>query len=258
MTFSTASVARMCSRHPGRTLAAWGAAVSGAIAALLLVLTGFTTEAAATNNPQSERANDRLIAAFRPDPEHALTDLVVVRSARLTVDGEQFRTFADGLVRTGRESGAVLNAVTYFDTADPSLVSSDRHSTLIPINIANDDAAGEVIDAVQRADADPNYAVTVTGSTTRDHDFNELSKRDLQNGELKFGLPAALLILLLILLLVFGTVVAGLVPLLMALVAITTALGLVALLTQLFELSIFTTNMLTGNSSGQGMRAHRR
>jgi hypothetical protein len=169
MTFSTASVACMCSRHPGRTLVAWGVVVLGAIAAVVLVLTGFTTEAAATNNPQSERANDRLIAAFPPDPGRALTDLVVVRSARLTVDDEQFRTFAGGLVRTGRESGTVLNAATYFDTADPSLVPADRYSTLIPINIPNDDAAGEVIDAVQRADAGPNHAVTVTGSTIRDH-----------------------------------------------------------------------------------------
>jgi putative drug exporter of the RND superfamily len=249
MRFSTASVARACSRHPGRTLVAWGVVVVGAIAALVFVLTGFTTEAAATNNPQSERAADRLVAAFPRDPGRAFTDLVVVRSARLTVGDEQFRTFVDGLVRAGRESGAVRSAATYFDTADPSLVSADRHATLIPVNIPSDDAAGEFIDAVQRADADPNYAVTVTGSTTRDHDFNELSARDLQNGELKFGLPAALLILLL----VFGTVVAGLVPLLMALVAITTALGLVALLTQLFELSIFTTNMLTGMGLALGI-----
>src|SRR5215472_15324465 len=236
MTFSTASVARVCSRHPGRTLAVWGVVVLGAVAALVLVLTGFTTGAAATNNPQSERASDRLVAAFPRDPGRAVTDLVVVRSARLTVDGAQFRRFAGALVRTGRDSGAVRSAATYFHTADPSLVSAGRHATLIPVDVPGDDAAGEVIDAVQRADADPNYAVTVTGSTTRDHDFNELSKRDLQNGELKFGLPAALVILLL----VFGTVVAGLVPLLMALVAITTALGLVALLTQLFERSIFT------------------
>jgi hypothetical protein len=75
MTFSTASVARMCSRHPGRTLVAWGVVVVEAVAALVLVLTGFTTKAAVTNNPQSERASDRLIAAFPPDPERALTDL---------------------------------------------------------------------------------------------------------------------------------------------------------------------------------------
>src|SRR4029450_10192440 len=111
------------------------------------------------------------------------------------------------------------------------------------------DAAGEVVDVVQRADGDPDFAVNVTGNTTRDHDSNTLSERDLQNGELKFGLPAGLIILLL----VFGTVVAGLIPLLMAIVAITTALGLVALLTQMFDLSIFTTNMLTGMGLALGI-----
>ncbi|HKE51514.1 MAG TPA: MMPL family transporter, partial [Actinomycetes bacterium] len=198
MRFSTAAVAGACSRHPGRTLAVWGVVLLGSIAALVFALTGFTTEAAATNNPQSDRADARLVAAFPPDPQRAVTDLVVVRSTSLTVDDQQFRTFVAGLVRTGRESGAVLNAITYFDTQDPTLVSADRHATLIPVNIGDDEDAAEVIDAVKRADADPDYAVLVTGNTTRDHDFNELSERDLTNGELKFGLPAALIILLLV------------------------------------------------------------
>ena len=249
MTFSTAALARACSRHAGRTLAVWGVVVAGSIVALAFVLTGFTTEATGTNNPESERASDRLLTAFPPDPARAVTDLVVVRSARLTVDDEGFRTFVDGLVRAGRETGAVLSGITYFNTGDRSLVSADRHSTLVPVNITDADAAGDVIDAVQRADAEPDFAVAITGNMTSDHDFNVLSERDLQNGELKFGLPAALLILLL----VFGTVVAGLVPLLMALVAIITALGLVSLLTQLFELSIFTTNMLTGMGLALGI-----
>jgi uncharacterized membrane protein YdfJ with MMPL/SSD domain len=249
MNVSTTALARACSRHAGRTLAVWGLVVAGSIAALAFVLTGFTTEATGTNNPESERASDRLLTAFPPDPARAVTDLVVVRSARLTVDDDGFRTFVDGLVRAGRQTGAVLSGITYFNTGDRSLVSADRHATLVPVNITDADAAGDVIDVIQRADADPDFAVAITGKMTSDHDFNVLSERDLQNGELKFGLPAALLILLL----VFGTVVAGLVPLLMALVAIITALGLVSLLTQLFELSIFTTNMLTGMGLALGI-----
>jgi uncharacterized membrane protein YdfJ with MMPL/SSD domain len=249
MKFSTTSIARSCSRHAWRTLAVWGVVLVGSIAALAFVLTGFTTESAGTNNPESERADDRLVAAFPPNPALTVTDLVVVRSDSLTVDDEGFRAFIDGLVRAGREIDGVGSAVTYFDTHDRSLVSADRHATLIPVNITDDAAAGDVIDAVERANADPEFAVTITGTTTRDHDFNLLSERDLQNGELKFGIPAALLILLL----VFGTVVAGLVPLLMAIVAITTALGLVALLTQVFSLSIFTTNMLTGMGLALGI-----
>ena len=53
--------------------------------------------------------------------------------------------------------------------------------------------------------------------------------------------------------LVFGTVVAGLVPLLMAIVAIVVALGLTALVAQQFELSVFVINMLTGMGLALGI-----
>jgi uncharacterized membrane protein YdfJ with MMPL/SSD domain len=249
MKLSTTVLARACSRHPGRTLAAWGLVLAGSVVALALVLTGFTTEGTGTNNPESERAAERLNGAFPPDPRRAVSDVVVVRSTRLAIDDPGFRSFVDGFVRDSEQTGAILGARTYFETNDPSLVSADRHATLIALNITDEDGAGKVIDVVRRADAEAAFSAAITGNFTRDHDFNHLSERDLQNGELKFGLPAALLILLL----VFGTVVAGLVPLLMAMVAILSALGLVALLTQLFELSIFTTNMLTGMGLALGI-----
>ena len=64
----------------------------------------------------------------------------------------------------------------------------------------------------------------MTGEGTLDHDFNDLSQHDLKSGELEFGLPAALIVLLI----VFGAVVAGLVPLVMAIISIVVALGLCA------------------------------
>ena len=97
--------------------------------------------------------------------------------------------------------------------------------------------------------ASPDFAVAVTGEKTREHDFNELSQDDLKSGELQFGLPAALIILLL----VFGGVVAGLVPLLMAMFSIVVALGLTALVAQGFELSVFVVNMLTGMGLALGI-----
>ena len=51
----------------------------------------------------------------------------------------------------------------------------------------------------------------------------------------------------------FGAVVAGLVPLLMAIVSIIVALGLSALLAQQFELSVFLVNMLTGMGLALGI-----
>jgi putative drug exporter of the RND superfamily len=245
----TERIARMCASHPWLTLGAWALALAASISALVLVMTGLTTEGTPTNNPESERADDRLVTAFPPDPRRAVTDLVVVRSESFTVDQPRFRAFVTELGREGRATGAVAGATTFYATGDRSLVSADRHATLVPLFIDDEDRAADVIEIVERGDEDPDFALSITGSTTRDNDFNELSERDLQNGELKFGLPAALIILLL----VFGAVVAGVIPLLMAMFSIVTALGLVALLSQPFELSVFIVNMLTGMGLALGI-----
>ena len=71
-----------------------------------------------------------------------------------------------------------------------------------------------MVEKVEAVGEEGAFAVSVTGEVTLDYDFDLLSQEDLENGELKFGLPAALIILLL----VFGAVVAGLVPMLMAIV----------------------------------------
>ena len=147
------------------------------------------------------------------------------------------------------EITALGRARTYLDDASAGLVSEDRHATIIPIALFDDDETEALVEKVEALGEDTAFAVSVTGEETLDYDFNLLSQEDLENGELKFGLPAALIILLL----VFGAVVAGLVPLLMAIVAIVVALGLSALLSQQFELSVFLVNMLTGMGLALGI-----
>jgi RND superfamily putative drug exporter len=242
----TARIARACAVHPWRTLGAWGAALAAALAALVFLMTGLTTEALGTNNPESERADERLGAAFPPDPDRTVTDVVVVRSERYRVDEPRFRRFVERLAAEGRATGAIAGGPPSLERLQ---TSDDRHAVLIPVFITSEEGAADVIEVVEKADADPDFAVAVTGAQTRDHDFNLLSERDLQNGELKFGLPAALVVLLL----VFGAVVAGLVPLLMAIFSILAALGLVALLSTQFELSVFIVNMLTGMGLALGI-----
>src|SRR5207248_5439530 len=92
-------------------------------------------------------------------------------------------------------------------------------------------------------------SLAITGDHSVSNDFNTLSQRDLEHGELAFGLPAALVVLML----VFGAVVAGLVPVLMALLSIVVGLGLVALLSLEFSLSVFIVNMLTGMGLALGI-----
>jgi uncharacterized membrane protein YdfJ with MMPL/SSD domain len=248
MTLSTRSLAAASARHAWRTIGAWIIVAVLAVAAIATLLGGsLTTEGSPTNNPESERAEDVRLAAL-PDPSTAVTDIVVIRSEKYTVDSPQFEAYVREFVDDGEIDALGLES-TYLDDPNAGLVSDDRHATIVPIALFDDEETEALVEKVEDIDEDRSFAVSVTGTETLDHDFNLLSQEDLENGELKFGLPAALVILLL----VFGAVVAGLVPLLMAIVSIIVALGLSALLAQQFELSVFLVNMLTGMGLALGI-----
>ena len=245
----TESIARACAAHPGRTFSAWALVLAASILAIALLLSGLTTDAVVTGDPESARAERLYQREFPPDPQREFTDVIVVRSDDLTVDDEEFRRTVDQLERDARNSAALVSSRTYYGTNDRTLVSADRHATLVPVFVRDDEAVADVISLVDDVDGEERFDAAITGNQTTDHDFNHLSERDLQEGELQFGLPAALLVLLL----VFGAVVAGLIPLLMAAVSIVVALGLVALVSTQFELSIFIVNMLTGMGLALGI-----
>jgi RND superfamily putative drug exporter len=238
--------------HPRWTIGAWIAATLLAFVTIGALLGGaLTTEGNPTNNPQSQRAKDVREAAFPAASSAAITDIVIVRSSRYTVDAPEYRSFVRELAGRVGAAKKVESVRTYLGTRNASLVSRDRHATMVQFAMPDESSSGvdDVIDAVREADARPAFAATVTGQRTLNHDFNKLSESDLQSGELQFGLPAALVVLLL----VFGTVVAGLVPLLIALPSIIVALAFVAILGHAFSLSIFTVNMLTGMGLALGI-----
>src|SRR6202008_4923923 len=96
-----------------------------------------------------------------------------------------------------------------------------------------DNGIARVIDVVQREGVRPGFEAAITGNFTTDHDFNQLSQHDLEHGELAFGLPAAIVVLVL----VFGALVGAALPLVLAIVAIVVGLGLTAVVGQFTDLS---------------------
>ena len=248
MKLSTQTIASASARHPWRTIGVWIATFVLAMAAIGVLLgDSLTTEGAPTNNPESERAIDVIARAFPPTPETFTTDVVIVRSEQYRLDDPAFEAFVRNLLESS-ETSALAEARSYL-TEPEAPISADGHATLIPIAILDDDDTPAVIEELEAANEDAAFEVAIAGERALDHDFNLLSQEDLEKGELQFGLPAALIILLL----VFGAVVAGLIPLLMAIVSIVVALGLVAILAQQFELSIFVVNMLTGMGLALGI-----
>ena len=205
----TELLARACAGHPLLALTGWALAV---VVSFFLIATAldFNDDADFTGRPESIKAGaifDRTFPPTAQEQRQAATDVIVVTSARYTVDAPLFRhvvtTVAGGAIATGP---GVLSIRTYLN-GDRSLVSPNRHTTVIPLQVADDPDIEPVVSLV-RSTSWPDFSVAVTGDRTTSNDFDLLSQEDLEKGELQFGLPAALIILLL----VFGAVVAGLVP----------------------------------------------
>src|SRR4029079_10420629 len=191
---------------------AWIAAIVLALVSAATLLPGnLTTTGHVTGKPESKQAED----AFNRFPQdgNGVDELIVVRSASATADQPAFKSFLRQLGRQGEATGVVH--------LERLLGVSDDHRAVL-IGIQRQQDVDKLLPVVERNDGRDGFNVVMTGEGTLAHDFNELSQHDLKSGELEFGLPAALIILVL----VFGAVVAGLVPLVMAIVAIIVALGL--------------------------------
>ena len=247
----TERLARHAALHPKRMLAIWGAIFVLSIAAIAVLLpSALTTDATVTNDPESQRGYDAMFRHLPPSGDD-VNEVVLVRAPGKDVTTDrQTQLEVEQLAAALQATGRTARVRSYFDDKDPGLLSPDKDAVVITIGMGPDaeDGIKDVIDVVQQADRGPLEA-TITGEFTADDDFLTLSNKDLKEGELFFGLPAALIVLLL----VFGAVVAGLIPVLLAIVAIVFALALVAVVGQVWEVSFFVVNMLTGMGLALGV-----
>jgi RND superfamily putative drug exporter len=231
----TERLARASAQHAKRVVAVWLlAALVASVLIVLLLAGGLTTEQRMTNVPESYAAA-HLLAKRLPDP-NPVDETIVVRSERLTADDPRFRRFVNDVAQ--KATVAARTGVTHAFAA----VSRDRHAALITLDMYDGERRiGDVVRVVEAANSREDFAVHITGEWSIGHDFLELSQTDLREGELRYGLPASLVVLLI----VFGTLIAAAVPLMLGVTTIVVALGLASLVAATFELSIFAVNMLT-------------
>jgi uncharacterized membrane protein YdfJ with MMPL/SSD domain len=245
----TERLARESGRRPWLVVGLWLVLVFTSIA-LVATFLEFEGEAEITRETESKQASQILDQAFPQGAmgEQAISEVVVVRAENGDIESAASRERVAALADELRRSGAT-HVVTFAE--DPRLVSQDRDATVLLVALGRgaEEAVDGIVDAVQRLDGEPGYVAAVTGNFTSDADEDAASLEDLKNGELFFGAPVALVILVL----VFGAVVAGLLPLMLASVSIVVALALVALLAQAYDLSVFTQNMLTGMGLALGI-----
>ncbi len=243
---STRGLAAASAGHPRRTIAIWIVLFLAAAAVVATLLgSALTTAQDITNDPEYAAADELIRSRF--DRPGGVTEIVIVRADSATVDEPQYQALVGQLqadiVALGPET--VQGVFSFYQTGDASLISTDRRSMLVPVimtggladAIANVHELHEVIDTAVEAEG---FETFITGRATGGLDFQEVSERDLQTGEL-FALPIALVILVL----VFGALAAALIPVVLAIVSIVVALGATALVGQAFDLSFFVVNMIT-------------
>ena len=234
---STERLARASASRPKLTLAAWlGAFLAAGAAIAMLLGSSLTTDDDFTNRPESTRAEEIADVAFGQQRGDFHTDVTVV--VHVPEGGDLSAPVEDVSRR--------LDAIPPADALDSmrhdrSLVSEDGRTALIQLDLglASDGYVERLVETVGALDEEAGYEVAATGERIVDLDLETTAEQDLIRGEV-LGLTAALIILLF----VFGSLVASLVPLAVAIVSIVVALGLTTLVGQVWELSFFVVNML--------------
>ena len=244
----TERLAVACAARPRATLAAWGMIVVLSLVLAGTALHGLTTGAHVVGSTQSSQAETLYDQTVGSAAGAQPTDVIVVSSKSSTVDDADFIAFVDRLAARVRTASGVTNVTSDLSPASPR-VSTDGHAVLIDLRAATDSDIKPVVAAVEAANGSGGFSVAVTGEHTVGNDFNTQSASDLKHGELDFGLPIAIVILML----VFGAVIAGLMPVLMALLSILVGLGIATVVAQEFSLSVFIVNMMTGMGLALGI-----
>jgi putative drug exporter of the RND superfamily len=240
----TETLARSSSRRPWITLGLWLVAIVAAVGVSSQLLDGvLTTNADFTNDPEAKRAAELVEERFG---KAGVTEIFLINSDTETVaDPSLEQKVRDFQAAAGDISGGELKSVvTYYDTKDPSMASQDGHWTLVPVTFKDTEdletLRGEVADIQDAGNAVDGIQVQSFGQVSLDRDFSTIAEEDLAKGE-QFGVGIALIVLVI----VFGAVVAGVVPIAMGIASIVVAVGIVAIVGQEFEFSFFVVNMIS-------------
>jgi uncharacterized membrane protein YdfJ with MMPL/SSD domain len=177
---------------------------------------------------ESGRADAAMRAHF-PDGEG---ESVLVQSKNLTADDAEFKAAIASVEQQMKKVDGVRDIESPLSGGGE--VSKDKHSVLVEFEIAGDDEAAETkVDATLAATAaaqraHPDLRIEQFGGASAEKALSASIEDDFKQAE-TLSLPITLLILVL----AFGALVAASVPLVLALSAVGSTIGLVSLVSQI-------------------------
>ncbi len=169
-------------------------------------------------------------------------DLIAIyRSTTLTADQPAFRRQVERVV-AGIPEGATTAVLTAWQSGDPAMISTDKHAVQVYVSLAGESQAEQSRsnDKVMPALESDELHTEIAGPWAVYKGVNEQVSADLARAE-AISMPIVLILSLLI----FGSLVAAAMPVMVGLFSVLGALALVRLVTLFTDVSVFSINVIT-------------
>jgi RND superfamily putative drug exporter len=192
------------------------------------------------NSSESSRVADRLATEFDAGRSSIIA---VFRSGEVgPATSPEYQAAVASALKEVTADERVTGLVGYAETRDERFISDDATATyvVIQLDLTNEESVEAVEPIRELIDAPAGLTYELTGYGPVTLDSAEQSEADLQRAE-TVSLPIAAFILIL----VFASLVAAGMPLLVAGLAIPSSLAIIAVVAQQVEMSIFVLNIAT-------------
>jgi trehalose monomycolate/heme transporter len=193
------------------------------------------------DDPASESARE-LAAEQATFGDHGNDLVAIYSSPTLSVDDPAFESAVTDVVK-GLPAESVDRVVSHYSAPSaPGLVSSDGHATRVFITLAGDtqDAKATSYDDVDGLLEAEGLDTHVAGQWAVFGDVNDTVSKDIERAEM-ISMPIVFALSLVI----FGSLVAALMPTLVGAVAVFGAFAVVRLITGFTDVSVFAINVIT-------------
>jgi len=211
-----------------------------------------------TFTPPNSQSNQESNLAASVFGRHDADVVVLYHSSAMTVGDPAFRQAVTAAL-AGLPSGDVRDASTYWSSGQPSMVSADKHSTYATLQLAGagDQARQDTYKAIENdltggVAASPLAKAGITaevgGNVPTESTINTQVTKSIGRAE-GISLP----VLLVLLVLIFGSVVAASLPVMMGGLAILGSFTVLRLITLATPVSIYSVNITTILGLGLGI-----
>ena len=256
MKLNPETLARASSHHAWRTVGVWAVIlILGFGASGVLLSKALTTDFDFTNNPEAVQAQT-LLQQKQLEQDVTPETFVMTGSQGATTD-PAFTEKVNAALNDIRalDPSVVLQVPSQFplsqaDKSNPQVAalgpfpSEDGTAVLFNVILVKDsDQTATIVDGLDTIQAKYSTGDTrfyMLGEPTSTADFKKISEDDLKKGE-TIGVVVAIIVLLI----VFGSLIAGVTPIIMGIFAIGVAFGVVGLLGEVWRWSFFVPNLMT-------------